>query len=504
MPPLWVRWLLVLLLTALPAAALADARVALVIGNGRYANTPQLVNPANDAEDVTRGLGALGFKVTLLRDAGKRAFDTALAQFARDARGADAALFYYAGHGMQYEGRNYVMPVDAVLRDEISLRYEMTSVDDVKAALEESKGVKILVLDSCRDNPLAEKFARSIVAKTRDLPRTQGLAPPERTNGMVIVYSTQADDVAHDGLGRNSPFSQAFLKELAVPGVEVGVLFRHVEEDVFASTDGRQSPELSISMAPEFYLNQGETDRTAWARLRESKSSGAAALRAFLARYPTSFYAPDARTRLELVERMAEKAPEVAVADVKPAIPASPLPVARGVGAAKPAPVEAKRVAVAEPPPHSPAAVVPSPDLQPEILTELRRMGCFVGERPAAAAYREGVAKYAHYARLGSSDLAPDQALINLLKQRPAGFCPLECPAGERAARGRCARKGCGRGELMTKSGICEPRRATVTPASRAQREAAAPTAPRRARAEGQSSGAGKRCFVFGGNRYCE
>ena len=187
----------------------------------------------------------------------------------------DAALFYYAGHGMQYEGRNYVMPVDAVLRDEISLRYEMTSVDDVKAALEESKGVKILVLDSCRDNPLAEKFARSIVAKTRDLPRTQGLAPPERTNGMVIVYSTQADDVAHDGLGRNSPFSQAFLKELAVPGVEVGVLFRHVEEDVFASTDGRQSPELSISMAPEFYLNQGETDRTAWARLRESKSSGA-------------------------------------------------------------------------------------------------------------------------------------------------------------------------------------------------------------------------------------
>jgi uncharacterized caspase-like protein len=286
---------------------LADKRVALVIGNSKYKNTPSLVNPANDATDVAEALRAVGFQVTLRLDAEKRQMDQAVAQFAREASDSDAALFYYAGHGMQFEGRNYVMPVDAELQDEISLRYEMTSIDDVKAALERSNGVKIMVLDACRNNPLAAKLVRSISAVSRDIPNVQGYARPEKTRGMIVVYATQADDVANDGAGRNSPFSTAFLKEIKEPGVEIGTMFRRIGGDVYQATNGQQSPELSISLVPEYYLNQSETDQTIWARIRVTTDS--ATIQKFIERYPESFYGPDAKARLDLLEREARERP---------------------------------------------------------------------------------------------------------------------------------------------------------------------------------------------------
>jgi uncharacterized caspase-like protein len=283
----------------------ADKRIALVIGNAHYKNTPALANPVNDATDVAQALTAVGFEVNLKLDAGKRDIDQALAQFARDSSRADAALFYYAGHGMQFQGHNYLMPVDAELQDEISIRYELTSLDDVKEALQRSNGVKIMILDSCRTNPLADKFVRSITISTRDIPKVQGYARPEQTRGMIIVYATQADDVAHDGTGRNSPFSSAFLKEIKEPGLEIGAMFRRVNADVNAVTGGQQSPEVSISLVSEYYLNQGETDQKIWARIRTSPDVGA--IREFLDRYPNSFYAPDAAARLDLLERKARE-----------------------------------------------------------------------------------------------------------------------------------------------------------------------------------------------------
>src|SRR5262249_24409099 len=155
--------------------------------------------------------------------------------------------------------------------------------------LELSPGVKIMVLDACRDNPLAEKFVRSIRISTRDVPKVQGYSRPEKAQGMIIVYATQADDVAQDGAGRNSPFSRAFLKAIKERGLEVGSMFRRIGGVVYGATNGRQSPELSISMVPEYYLNQSETDQTIWARIRTTADVGA--LREFLNRYPNSFYA---------------------------------------------------------------------------------------------------------------------------------------------------------------------------------------------------------------------
>ena len=290
---------------SLAAPCVADKRVALVIGNGAYKNTPALSNPPNDAADVAEALKAIGFEVTLKIDVEKRQMDQAVAQFAREGRGADAVLFYYAGHGMQYGGRNYLMPVDAELEDEVSLRYEMVSFDDVKSTMQLSPGIKVMVLDACRDNPLAERFVRSITLSTRDVPIARGFAPVERAQGMIVVYATQVDDVAQDGIGRNSPFSAAFLKEIREPGLEVGSMFRRIGADVYAATSGRQSPELSISMVPEYYLNQSETDQTIWARIRTRADY--ATLKEFLSRYPNSFYAPDARALMDLLEREARE-----------------------------------------------------------------------------------------------------------------------------------------------------------------------------------------------------
>jgi uncharacterized caspase-like protein len=181
--------------------------VALVIGNAAYQSTQLLANPRNDASDVADALKRVSFEVVLERDLDKRGMERAIAQFARDARDADAALFYCAGHGLQHRGLNYLVPTDARLEDEFSLNFEMTRLEDVLISLGQARGIKILVLDACRNNPLLERLAR--VATTRDFVPARGLARLDATRGMVVAYATQADQLAVDGTGRNSPFSRA-------------------------------------------------------------------------------------------------------------------------------------------------------------------------------------------------------------------------------------------------------------------------------------------------------
>ena len=239
-------------------AARADRKVALVVGNSQYKN-PGLVlfNPKNDAEDVAAALRALDFEVVLVVDASKRDFDSAMGQFARMTTGADAALFYYAGHALQYQGRNYLMPTDGGLEDEASLRSQMVMVDNVRSAVERADGVKIVVLDACRNNPVIDDLRRKMMGTTRNIvATTRGLARPDKALGMIVAYSTAADEVAADGTGRNSPFTSALLKRLREPGLEIGSMFRLIAADVNEKTSGRQRPETYISLIGEYYLNE--------------------------------------------------------------------------------------------------------------------------------------------------------------------------------------------------------------------------------------------------------
>ena len=286
-------------------AAWADRKVALVVGNTHYKN-PSLVllNPKNDAEDVAAALRALDFDVVLVVDASKRDFDSAVTRFSGMAAGADAALFYYAGHALQYQGRNYLMPTDGELEDEASLRSQMVMVDDVRAAVERADGVKIVVLDACRNNPVVDNLRRRMVGTTRNIvAATRGLARPDKALGMIVAYSTAADEVAADGTGRNSPFTSALLKRLREPGLEIGSMFRLIAADVNEKTNGHQRPETYISLIGEYYLN--EKDKSAWDKIKDS--SDPAAFRSFVAQFPTSPRASDAQYRLRILERLAKQ-----------------------------------------------------------------------------------------------------------------------------------------------------------------------------------------------------
>src|SRR4051812_20223854 len=241
---------LVLLGLAVPAAA--EKRVALVIGNGGYKNATRLVNPGNDAADVSAALKRVGFETIVGLDLDKAGMEDATIRFARAAREADVAIFYYSGHAMQFGGVNYLMPIDAKLDDEADLR-RFTRVDDILSDLQQAKNLRILVLDSCRDNPLAEKLRRSI-GQTRGASVSRGLSKMEAPRGTIVSFATQAGQTADDGQGRNSPYTTAFLKHIEAPQ-EIGDVFRDISSDVYEASGKAQLPELSLSIVGRFYLN---------------------------------------------------------------------------------------------------------------------------------------------------------------------------------------------------------------------------------------------------------
>jgi uncharacterized caspase-like protein len=301
--PIWIAALysLVLLVCSISDAK-ADRRVALVVGNSNYSNSSLfLSNPKNDATDVAAALRGVGFEVLQVIDANKRDLDLNMAKFARLAIDADAALFYYAGHAVQYQGRNYLMPTDAEVEDEISFRYQMTPLDDVRAALDRGDGVKIVVLDACRNNPIVNALRRKKKSggDSRAIDAVRGgLAKIDKAQGMVVAYSTAADEVAADGDGRNSPFTTAFLKRLKEPGLEIEQLFRRVAADVNAQTGGRQRPETYVSLLSNYYLNQ--TDRIAFDKIKDTPDPEP--LRDFIAAFPTSSYVAEAQGRIQRIE----------------------------------------------------------------------------------------------------------------------------------------------------------------------------------------------------------
>jgi hypothetical protein len=309
-----MRLLLAILTLVLSATAPihAEKRVALVIGNGAYQNAPQLPNPPNDARDVADALKRIGFDVILGLDFDKAKMEEAAIQLSRSARNADIAMFYYSGHAMQFAGTNYLVPTDAVLMDEADLQ-RMIKVDDIVSDLQQAKTLRILVLDSCRDNPLAEQLKRSI-GPTRAMSLQRGLAKIDSPEGMIVSYSTQAGRTAADGTGHNSPYTTAFLKHIEEQN-EVGTVFRRIAADVYDTSGREQLPELSLSFVGEFYLH-GRLDVTvtttpsrpsapdpcaaAGEHWKSAEAIGTlAAFEDHLARFPSCAFAGLAKARIE-------------------------------------------------------------------------------------------------------------------------------------------------------------------------------------------------------------
>ena len=236
-------------------AAETGKRIALVIGNGQYEAAGTLPNAVRDAREFGAFLSARGFDADVVIDADRNHLAEAVSRFVRKINHDDVALFYFAGHGMQLRGENYLVGTDARLASEFDVAAETLALADVIAAIEKKSKIALFFLDACRNNPLANRLNQEIEGATRSI-ATRGLAPVETESaGTMVAFAAAPGQVASDGSGKNSPFTTALISHLAGPGLEIGTAFKRVIRDVRKATDGKQSPQILSSLALEFYFN---------------------------------------------------------------------------------------------------------------------------------------------------------------------------------------------------------------------------------------------------------
>ena len=341
------------------SSAEAEPRVALVIGNSNYGSEiGKLANPANDAALIAQALQQTGFKVIKVIDADQKKMKRAIVDFGSELASAGpqaTGLFYYAGHGVQVQGQNYLVPVGADISKEADVNIESVSADDVMKQMDlAANQVNIMVLDACRNNPLQRSFRSA----------TRGLAPmrSDSVRGTFIAYSTSPGQTAADGSGRNSPYSSALAGALVQPGIGIEEVFRDVRAKVMAATQDKQIPWDSSSLTAPFFFKPTaaqfttatapavtpppppaakpaaaaspaslEKEKALWDGIKESKVAGD--YQYYLGQYPSGIYADLAKSRIaDLGEAAPRTQPEVqqpaAAASVAPEPAPQPEPVA--------------------------------------------------------------------------------------------------------------------------------------------------------------------------------
>lgn len=324
----YLRTLLVVLLTGfLVTAASAQTaqgrRVALVIGNSAYAAQGTLANPGPDSRLVADALRRVGFTVVTQNDVGKQAMERALRDFSRQADGAEVALVYYAGHGLEANGVNWLLPVDAQLADERDLSFEAISLDTVLGTVERARGLRMVVLDACRNNPFARSMRRSAATRATV---TRGLADVEVT-GTLVLYAARGGTVAQDGpVGGNSPFAAAFARRIPEPDVDIRLLVSKVRDDVLSATGRLQEPfhygslpgiQLPLVRTTSAELNlptdRRQTELAYWNSCCSSSSAGVADYEAYLnkvtSREFSGTYADIARRRVNSLRNPTQRTP---------------------------------------------------------------------------------------------------------------------------------------------------------------------------------------------------
>lgn len=348
----------------------ADRRVALVVGNGDYVHADKLANPVTDARRLRDTLDKLHFEVVFGENLDKRALERTIARFADAVQEADVALVFFAGHGATFGDTPYVVPVDAQFSSLPEVPYELVPVETLIGELRRAKGLRIAILDACRDNS-AERELKRTAARGGEVSR--GLARVKNPEGLILAYATQYLSTAADGdPNGDSPFTTALLNNIATPGLDVKDLFFKVGREVIETTKGGQRPEVSVSFYDSYSLVPAaavgpppastptttapsitrEAER-AWPLVKDT--TNAAILEEYIKRYGDTFYATLARARIAELKAAAGKAqPQVAVA-APPTQPARP-----SAGAAKPAVGVFPVVSVATPlPPERERALKP-------------------------------------------------------------------------------------------------------------------------------------------------
>lgn len=302
--------LLMLVLACRPAEASDGARVALVIGNSAYQHTTALANPRNDAEDLGSELKKLGFDVMLELDLDKAAFDRVVRQFSQKLRGSRLGVLFYAGHGLQVDLQNYLVPVDARLTDASALDFEMVRLDLIQRIMERETNTNIIFLDACRDNPLARNLARAMGTRSAGIGR--GLAAVESGEGTLIAFSTQPGNVALDGSGRNSPFASALKKYIGAKSEDLFSVLINVRNDVMAATNRRQVPWDHSALTARVYFDpegpardaqsfEKQAELALWGAVKDSNDPSI--VETYLEKFPTGTFAATARLLVEKLKR---------------------------------------------------------------------------------------------------------------------------------------------------------------------------------------------------------
>jgi len=302
-------------------AAVNEKRLALVIGNSDYQNTVKLPNAANDAIDMAAALRGLGFEVIERVNQDERGMDKAISEFGERLKQAGVGLVFYAGHGVQYNGRNYLVPVDAVIRSEDEIIWDAIDINKILGKFSGAKtSLNIMILDACRNNPFAKDWS-----EFRDVSKDMGLAKIDAPNGTILFYATAPGKVASDGKGRNGLFTEVLLQEIKKPNVEFDALYKSVASKVSSKSGDKQRPYRESSATRDFYFagttdtptpgrqpavatsvesESGSTKTEAAAREREAwdavkSQTNAKAFRIYLENYPTSANARTAKDKLE-------------------------------------------------------------------------------------------------------------------------------------------------------------------------------------------------------------
>ncbi len=443
-------------------AGVAEAkRIALVIGNGDYKNVSPLENPGNDANDVGGALERLGFEVLKVRDGTFDGMRRGLLEFARRARGSEIAIVFFAGHGMEVGGENYLIPVDAELKADVDVDHEAIALKTVTPLVENASRLGLVILDACRNNPFATKMQRTV--RTRSVSR--GLAAVEPTGNVLIAFAAREGTTAADGIGRNSPFTASLLKYVETPGLEINFLFRNVRDDVIEATRKGQLPFVYGSLSREaIYLKaalpgtlsppvvQGPAaDEVVWNLVKDSRDPGQ------FSRFVTEF--PRSQFRTEAERRFAALKAEQDAASAA-----------------------AQSAALS-------AAALERAELARSLQFELKRVGCYndpiSGDFGAAA--QEALNKFAKFASVRIArpgEISPET--LSLIRKFDKRICPLTCRADERAEGDHCVRIVCPAGQVVARGGcVADPNK----------QAAPAPERP--------VSG-GNKCFTFNNRRFCE
>jgi uncharacterized caspase-like protein len=487
-----------------PGNAFAEKRVALIIGNSAYDKVARLPNPANDAALIADTFKSAGFdSVDLRRDLKVGDMRRALRDFIDKARDADVAVIYYAGHGIEVDGTNYLVPVDAVLERDVDIYDEALSLDRVMVSVEPARQLRLVILDACRDNPFARSMKRTLASRAVG----RGLAKIETTSpNTLIAFASKAGSTASDGDGKNSPFTTALAKHVTKPGLDLRKAFGYVRDDVLKVTGNRQEPYVYGSLGgddvplvaakPVAAGPQADADAPVRRAYELALQAGArAAWEAFLRAYPEGFYGDLAKVQLAKIAaeearaaaaekaRLAEQektrlaAEGAKQAELAKAAAAAKAAEEARIAAEKAKQIEQEKAATAEKarsaaekaaeekkqqiaalPPSSEKSDTPPLDIPRALQAELRRVGCNTGavDGTWSTASQKALDLFNKHSGMKLEVKTASADALDAVKGKTGRICPLICETGYRADGERCVKITCRAGFELNDDGTCE------------------------------------------------